>query len=169
MRYLLFAFLIITVLSGCKNSMKEARAAEARAETRRRNDIHNAKMADTKSLTPVRLATKETLYWSLMVGGSVVIIGGSTALTWLMIGASFNFVRHQRIKQIPLDVATRQFPLLIYGNGRRAFNPNNGERVLLTEKSEAHQPRIEASTQVQLAGLIADSSKIINGVTNENL
>jgi hypothetical protein len=128
-------------------------------------------MADSRALTPVRLATKETLYWSLMISGSLAIVGGGCALTWFMIGNSINHVRNNRIQRVALDVQTRQYPLLVYGpNGDRAFNPNTGERLLLSEVSEAQLPRIKASTQVQLAGLISDSSKIINGrVTNEVL
>ena len=163
-KHLIAILLVVAdIISGCKNSMKEARAAEVRAKTNRRNNIHDQKMADTKALTPIRLATKEALYWSLMVGGSVVIVSGGGALAWLMIGGSINSVRHSRAQQIPLDVATRQYPLLVYGNGRRLFNPNNGERLLLSEVSEACLPRIQASKQVQLAGLITDGRKIING------
>lgn len=163
--------LILFLLSGCKNSMKEAKATEVRHETKRRDDIHNIKMADSRALTPIRLATKEVLWWSLRISGSVVIVGGGGALVWLMIGGSINTVRHQRIHKIPLDVTTRQYPLLVYGNGRRAFNPNTGERLLLSEVSEAHGPRIKSITQVQLAGLLTltDNSKIINEVTDEIL
>jgi hypothetical protein len=76
---------------------------------------------------------------------------------------SFYGVRHRRAQQIPLDVATRQYPLLIYGNGRRVLNPNNGERLLLSEVSGADLTRIEANTKVQLAGLLsADNIKIID-------
>lgn len=166
MKRLLILVFAVILLTGCKNSMKDAKAAEVRAETRRRNEIHAAKMADSRALMPVRLATKKTLYWSLMIGGMVVVVSGAGALAWLMVGGSVNIIRHQRTRQIPLDVATRQYPLLVYGppNGRRAFNPNNGERLLLSECAEASLPRIEASAKVQLAGLItAGNSKIING------
>jgi hypothetical protein len=161
---LLIIVLATVLLTGCKNSMKEARAAEVRAETRRRNEIHAAKMAERRATANVRLATLDTFYYSLAVSSMVVIVGGGLALSWLMVGSSVNHVKHRRIMRVPLDVETRQYPLLVYGNGRRVFNPNNGERLLLSELSGAELPRIEASTKVQLAGLISDndnSNKII--------
>lgn len=165
MRKLIFivSISILFLLSGCKNNLRDARAAEVRAQTRRTNDKHELAMADSQALTSVRLATKEGLLWLLMISSSVVVVAGAGSLVWLMVGGSVNTIRHQRTQQVPLDVATRQYPLLIYGNGRRVFNPNNGERLLLSECAEAGLLRVEASTQVQLAGLIADGSKIING------
>jgi hypothetical protein len=166
MKKLIIIAITILLLTGCKNSMKEARAAEVRAQTKRANEIHAANMADRQAMTPVRLVVKDTLYYSLMIGGVVLIIGTSGALTWLFIGTAVNRVRFH---QIPLDVATRQYPLLMYGNGRRVFNPNTGERLLLAETSTIEPNRIEASTKVQVAGLLAtnhadDSTiKIING------
>jgi hypothetical protein len=164
--WVLVAVLVAVLLTGCRNSMKEARAAGVRAETRRRNEIHAMKMAERRATANVRLATMDAFYYSLAVSGSVVIVGGGCALTWLMIGGSINHVKHRRVMRVPLDPVTRQYPLLVYGNGRRVFNPNNGERLLLSEISEAGLPRIEATAKVQLAGLISDgsnSSKVIEG------
>jgi uncharacterized protein YceK len=155
--------IIVILLSGCDNSMKQAKARSRNAATNRANDKHNAAMADSRALTPVRLIVKEVLLWALMVSGVALVISGAGSAAWLMIGYSINFIRHQRTQQIPLDISTRQYPLLMYGNGRRAFNPNNGERLLLSDVSSADLPRIEATTKVQLAGLVTDNSKIING------
>jgi hypothetical protein len=160
---LILIIVTIILLTGCNNSVKDAKANAIRQQTRRTNDKHSLAMADSKALTSTRLIVKEILLWSLMVGGVVVVISGAGGLAWLFVGGSVNIIRHQRTQQIPLDMTTRQYPLLMYGNGRRVFNPNNGERLLLSEVSDADLPRIEAQTKVQLAGLITDNSKIING------
>jgi hypothetical protein len=159
----LLVLIIVILLTGCNNSIKDAKANSIRQQTRRANDKHNSAMADSRALATTRIVVKEVLLWSLMVGGVIVVISGAGGLAWLFVGGSVNIIRHQRTQQIALDVATRQYPLLVYGNGRRIFNPNNGERLLLSDVSTADLPRIEASTKVQLAGLITDNSTIING------
>jgi uncharacterized protein YceK len=151
------------LLTGCDNSIKHAKARNQHHATNRADDRHDLAMADSAALTPVRLIVKEFLLWSLMVSGIALMVGGVASAIYFLVGMSFYSIRHKRAQQIPLDIATRQYPLLLYGNGRRIFNPNNGERLLLTDVSEAELPRIEASTKVQLAGLITDNSKIING------
>jgi hypothetical protein len=156
MKNLIIIVVVILFLAGCKNSsMKEARAAEVRARTKAANEIHTANMADRQAMTPVRLTVKTTLYYSVMVGGIVLIVGTSGALTWLFVGSAINRVRFH---QIPLDVATRQYPLLTYGNGRRAFNPNTGERLVLAETSPTDSQLTAGSQTVQLAGIIANAN-----------
>jgi hypothetical protein len=152
---LIIIAVVILFLAGCKNSMKEARAAEVRARTKRANEIHALNMAEKRATIPVRLAVKDTLYYSLMVGGVVLIIGTSGALTWLFIGSAVNRVRFH---QVPLDQVTRQYPLMIYGNGRRAFNPNTGERLLLAETSQTDRQLTAGSQTIQLAGIIANAN-----------
>ena len=157
-----FILIIFVMLTGC-TEIRYAKANDLRQATKRADDKHDLRMNDSRALTPVRLAVKEVLLWSLMVGGVAVIISMVGAISYSLVGAAVNFVRDKRIQQIPLDVATRQYPLLLYGNGRRVFNPNTGERLLLSDVSEADLLRIEAATRVQLAGLITDNSKVVNG------
>lgn len=151
------AFILIIVsmimLTGCAE-IRYAKANSIRATTNRANDKHDLRMDDSRALTPVRLAVAEALLWTLMVGGVVVIVSAAGAISYSMAGASFYFIRDKRTQQVPLDTATRQYPLLLYGNSRRAFNPNTGERLLLSDANEADLLRIEASTKVQLAGLL---------------
>lgn len=162
-RHLLFLLIVLALLVvGCNSSVKDARARGLRHSTDRADDRHNLKMDDSRALTPVRLIVKEVLLWSLMVGGAMVFLGGGFSLAYVFVGASFYAIRDMGIQQIALDEKTRQYPVIIYGNGRRIFNLNTGERLLLSETSEAHDPRIEAATRVQLAGLLADGSKIVN-------
>jgi hypothetical protein len=155
MRKLIIIAIAILLLTGCKNSMRDARAAEVRARTKAANEIHAANMADRQAMTPIRLTVKTTLYYSVMIGVAVLIVGTGGALTWLFIGTAVNRVRFH---QVPLDVATRQYPLLMYGNGRRIFNPNTGERLLLSETSQTNRQLAAGSQTVQLAGIIANAN-----------
>lgn len=163
MKKLIVILIFFFALTGCNNSVKDARAYGMRQATGRTNDNHNLAMADSEALTPTRLMVKEVLLWSLMFGGVIVIITTTGVYGYFAVGMAINRVRFW---YVPLDTATRQYPLLLYGNGRRVFNPNNGERLLLSEVSEAQLERIEAATRVQMAGLLSDGSKIINAPTN---
>lgn len=164
MKRLVFIVVIISLLTGCNNSVKNARANSIRQSTNRTNDKHDLAMADSRSLTSVRLIVKEVLLWSVMGGALAIILSFAGSFAYLVAGTSFYFVRDRKTQQIPLNPQTRQYPLLMYGNGRRIFNPNNGERLLLSDVSSADLPRIEAATRVQLAGLITDNSKIITAM-----
>lgn len=163
MKKLAVILVLFILLTGCDNSIKHAKANRIRQATNRANDRHDIEMADSRALTPVRLRVKEVLLWSLMGSGMLVLISFSGAFAYFTIGASYYVIRDMRVQQIPLDVATRQYPLLIYGNGRRSFNPNNEERLRLSDGSAADPLRVKASNEVQLAGLISDGSKVING------
>lgn len=154
---------VFFLLTGCDNSMQKARARNLRAATNRADDRHDLRMDDSYALTPVRLIVKEVLWWSLMVSGVLVLVSFAGAFSYFTIGASYYTIRDMKTQKVPLDTDTRQYPLLLYGNGRRVFNPNNGERLLLSDVSEADLPRIEAATQVQLVGLLSDGSKVVNG------
>lgn len=163
MKNLIVILAIFILLTGCDNSIKHAKANRIRAATNRANDRHDLEMSDSRALTPVRLIVKEILLWSLMGSGALVLVSFGVAFSYFTIGASYYVIRDMKIQQIPLDVATRQYPLLIYGNGRRSLDPNNGERLRLTDVSKADPLRIETTARVQLAGLISDGSKIMNG------
>lgn len=163
----LFSWIVVMVLLlGCNNSIKDAKARSIRQATNRVDDKHELAMADSQALTPTRLMVKDIALWVLMAGGVVVIVSGAGSLAYFFAGASFYTIRNMRIQQIPLDEATRQYPVLIYGNGRRSWNLNSGELKRLSDVSEADPMRIEASTKVQLAGLLP--GKIIDGkITRE--
>lgn len=163
----ILAITLITaaLLSGCKNSMKEARAAEVYARTRRANEIHAAKMKEQRELAPVRLVVKEVMLLTLMGAGVFLLVSSGIGGGYLIIGGSIGLVERVKVHRIKLDPVTFQYDFIAFGppGNRRFCNPNTGERDLLDNISPADRIRIEASTKVQLAGLLADGSQIING------
>ena len=167
----LFIILVMFVflLTGCKNSMKEARASDLRARTRRANDTHQAKMADRRATTQIRLMAIDVAYYALMVSGVVVIVGSGFAITWLVIGGSIGLVQRVNVHRIRLDSVTKQYDALLYGpaSERRFLNPNTGEQRRLSETSVADRRRIEATAKVQIAGLLADHTGIERGWIDE--
>lgn len=169
MRKLLIILIAIILLTGCKNSMKEARASDLRARTRRANDIHQAKMADRRATTQIRLMAVDVGYYALMVSGLVVIVGIGFAITWLVVGSSIGVVQRVQVHRIRLDPVTRQYDALLYGPSReRQFlNLNNGAQRLLSETNEADVAQIAEATKVQIAGLLADHSNVERGWTDE--
>ncbi len=166
---LIIILVMLVLLTGCKNSMKEARAADLRARTRRANDLHQAKMADRRATTQIRLMAIDVGYYALMASGLVVIVGTGFAITWLVIGSSIGVVQRVQVHRIRLDPMTKQYDALLYGstNERRFLNPNNGEQRLLNETNEADLARITATAKVQVAGLLTDHSNIERGWTDE--
>jgi len=153
MRKIMLLALTLIILTGCNSSVKNAKAEAIRHQTDRADDWHIARLEESEALMPVRIMVKEVLWYTGMVSGILLLLGSGLAGGWWMVGTSVNRVKFHRVS---LDVQTRQYPLLVYGNGRRVFNPNTGERLLLAENSEASLTRIEASTKVQLAGMLPD-------------
>ncbi len=169
MKKLLIVLVMFFLLTGCKNSMKEARAADLRARTRRANDLHQVKMADRRATTQIRLMAIDVGYYALMVSGLVVVVGTGFAITWFVIGGSIGLVQRTQIQRIRLDPVTRQYDAILNGppGSRRILNPNTGERLLLPENGIAEASRIQQSTRVQVAGLLADHSGIERGWIDE--
>ncbi|KKM14888.1 hypothetical protein LCGC14_1701620, partial [marine sediment metagenome] len=147
----------------------EARASDLRARTRRANDTHQAKMADRRATTQIRLMAIDVAYYALMVSGVVVIVGSGFAITWLVIGGSIGLVQRVNVHRIRLDSVTKQYDALLYGpaSERRLLNPNTGEQRRLSETSVADRRRIEATAKVQIAGLLADHTGIERGWIDE--
>jgi len=169
MKKLFILIIAIILLTGCDNSMKRARAADLRARTRRANDIHQARMADRRATTQIRLMALDVGYYALMVSGLVVIIGTGFAGSWLVIGSSIGIVQRVQVHRIRLDPMTKQYDALLYGpaSERRFLNPNTGEQRRLSETNVADQRRIEATAKVQIAGLLADHTGIERGWIDE--
>ncbi len=167
----LFIILVMFVflLTGCKNSMKEARARELNHATQRKDDLHQLKLADKRATTEVRLMTIDVAYYALMVSSVVVIVGSGFAITWLVIGGSIGLVQRVNVHRIRLDSVTKQYDALLYGpaSERRFLNPNTGEQRLLNDRAEADVARIEATAKVQIAGLLADHTGIERGWLDE--
>lgn len=161
-RYLLASLIVFLLLSGCKEQ-RQAKAYEINSATNRKNDLHDSQMADRRALAPVRLIVMEVTLWSLMIGGTLIIGAGAIGGSWYIVGSAFNHLEKQSIIRIPLDPETRQFDLVIYANGRRAFNPNTGQRLLLSEASAPDRQLVEGSHAVQLAGAAKEKGRIIDG------
>lgn len=160
------AIILITLilLSGCDNSMKKARAHALNRETQRKDDIHRQKMIEKEKTEPLRLMIAEVFYNTLAVIIMVVGALGTIAFIYFLFGWVYHKVQSFRFRRIPLDETTKQYPLLLYGGGQFVFNPNNGELKRLDEVSLADQRRITTVEKVQVAGLLAENSRIIEGV-----
>ena len=159
----LIVLIALVLLTGC-NSMRQAKAEQVRATTRRTNEIHAQQMADNNVLAADRIAAKMIILWSLTTSGVIILISASLAGSWALIGFSLSWVREQankaNIQTIPLNPITRQFDLIIY-QGNRAYDPNTGQRVLLDRIADP-QPMLVAGTyQVRLNGV--SSQKVIEG------
>lgn len=161
-RYFLGLLVAFLLLSGCKEQ-RQAKAYEINSATNRKNDFHRSQMADRQALAQVRLAVTEVILWSLMVGGTLIIGAAAIGGSWYIIGSVCNHLEKQGIIRVPLDPKTRQFDLIFYANGRRAFNPNTSQRWLLLETSGPDQQLVEGSHAVQLAGVTNEKNRIING------
>jgi hypothetical protein len=148
---ILFIILFI-LLSGCNSSMKSARARDLRAKTDRANDIHNAAMAEREALTPARLAAKENLILTGAIAGVVLILVLAGSGSYFIVGFSVAKVRQVNLMLIPLDKATRQYPLVI-SNGNRAYLPNTGERNDLRQNQLPYPELVNGSHAVQLSGV----------------
>lgn len=183
MRKLFIILVMFFFLTGCENSMKKARARALNHATQRKDDIHRQKMKEKEKTEPLRLMIAEVFYNTLAIIIMVVGALGTMAFIYFLFGWAYHKVQGFRFRQIPLDETTKQYPLLLYGGGQFVFNPNNGELKRLSETSVAGNRRVAASTNVQIAGLLADHSaiergwidkltdtdnpKIINGRTND--
>jgi hypothetical protein len=158
--YILLLFVVFALLSGC-SEQRRAKAYELNSATNRKNDLHDSQMADRAALQPVRLAVVEVAMWSLMVGGVFIIGAVSIGGSWYIFGSVRNHLEKQKIIRIPLNPETRQFDFIIYNHGRRALDPNTGQRFLLSETSGPDRQLVEGSHAVQLAG--ASENRIIDG------
>ncbi len=154
---------VLVVTSGCDNSMKAARARALNHKTDQLDDIHRQKMIEKRKTEPLRLMIAEIFYNTLAVIIMVAGTAGTGAFIYFLFGWVYHKVQGFRFRQISLDEATKQYPLLLYGGGQFVFNPNNGELKRLSETSGADVARIEATAKVQVAGLLADHSGIKRG------
>lgn len=169
MKELFIISIIFILLTGCKNSMKDARARALNHETQRKDDLHQLKMADKRAATETRLMTIDVMYFSLRISGFIIIIGTGFAITWFVIGASIGLVQRIQVHRIRLDPVTRQYDALLYGPSReRQFlNLNTGEQRQLAESNEADVARIAETTKVQIAGVLATAKMAERGWINE--
>lgn len=167
MRKLFIILIAIILLSGCDNSMKKARARALNHATQRKDDIHHQRMVEKRKTEPLRLMIAEVFYNTLAV---IIMVGGAmstVAFIYFLFGWVYHKVQGFRFRQIPLDEATKQYPLLLYGGGQLAFNPNNGELKRLDETSNADTARIAETTKVQIACALATAKMAERGWINE--
>ena len=154
----LWSIVILAILlSGC-SEVRHARANEIRAETHRRNQLHAIHVAKAKALATTQVATAETLLWSGAISGAALLLVLAGAGSYYVIGFSIAKVRQANIMFVPLDEATRQYPLIIY-RGNRAYLPNTGERVLLNKNHPPRRQLVAGAHAVQLGGVIAQTGQ----------
>ena len=169
MKKLFIILIAIILLTGCDNSMKAARARALNHKTDQLDDIHDEKMRDKRATREIRLMTIDVAYYALMVSELIVIVGSGLALTWLIIGGSIGLVQRVQVHRIRLDPVTRQYDTILSGppGSRRSLNLNTGERLLLPKTGIAEAARVQESTRVQVAGLLADHTGIERGWIDE--
>jgi len=153
-------FVLLIFSTGCTNPIRDAKAERIRERTRRSRDLHNQAMTDNRILEDTRLATKEVAMWVLTGSLSIMMISLTLASSYYFVALAANRIKHDRIQQIPLDSVTRQYPVLIYygpANNPRSIDFNTGERRLLSADNDPDPLRIEATSRVQLGGLLVGS------------
>lgn len=150
MRKVILLIILFILLSGC-SEIRYAKAREISAETRRKNERHQADMEEQNALMPTRIAAKGNLIWSGMVGGILVIIVFAGSFSYYAIGVSIAKVRQANIMFAPLDKVTRQYPLLITG-GNKSHNPNTLSVSDIWENSLPYQEALKGSQAVQMIG-----------------
>lgn len=153
-KYIFLILVFSLIVTGCTD-IRRARANDIHARTKRANDWHNQQMSDNKALEEDRLYIKATLMWTGAIGGIIVIMGTAAGWVYYLGGWAIAKARHASFLQVPLDTDTHQYPLLIYGNGRRALNPNTGQRFLLDTVAPPHPQLTAGSQAVQIGGVIA--------------
>lgn len=151
MKRTILLILLFFLLSGCKNSMKEARADAVRAQTRRANDRHQAAMAERAAMTETRLATKTYFLWSGGVGGAVLIMVLAGSVSYFVVGFSMAKVKQANLMLVPLNNQTKQYPLII-SNGGRAYNPNTLAASDMDVIRLPHPDALRGSQGVQMIG-----------------
>lgn len=150
MKRTVLLIILFILLSGC-SEVRQAKAYKSRSQTRRANDIHQAAMAERAILAPTQIAAKGNLIWSGMVGGILVIIVFAGSFSYYVVGVSIAKVKQANLMLVPLDKATRQYPLLITG-GNKSHNPNTLSVSDVWENSLPYQEALRASTAVQMIG-----------------
>lgn len=150
MKKVVLLIILFILLSGC-SEIRYAKAREISAETRRKNESHQADMEEQNALMPTRIAAKGNLIWSGMVGGILVIIGFAGSFSYYVVGVSIAKVKQANLMLVPLDKATRQYPLIIAGS-KKSHNPNTLSVSNVWKNSLPYQEALRASTAVQMIG-----------------
>lgn len=162
---ILLLLLTLILLTGCTET-RQADADRTRAATRRTNELHAQRLSDNEATEDTRRMTKTILLWAGAIGGAVIILAGSVAGSWALIGFSLSWVRQRtNVQQIALAESTRQYPLIIYRN-QRAYNPNTGQILRLDNSTGPHMSLTAISGQAIVSGV--NSPKMIevsNGKT----
>jgi hypothetical protein len=116
----------------------------------------------------------EALNWALLIGSISLCVFLATAAiggSWAAIGAGRAAARAAivRANLIPLDAATRQFPLLLnyLGRGRYSLvDPNTEMVTLLDTRQPADRDKFRQMGMVKLAGVVAQEAGKHAGTAN---
>ncbi len=150
MKRTVLLIILFILLSGC-SEVRRAKAYKSRSQTRRANDIHQAAMAERAILAPTQIAAKENLIWTGTIAGIVLIVVTTGATSYYIVIFAIAKVKQVNLMPIPLDKATRQYPLIIAG-GKRAYNPNTLASSDLRIDSLPYSEALRGSQAVQMIG-----------------
>lgn len=167
MKKTVLLILLFILLSGCENSMKNARANDLRAKTDRANDLHNARMAEWGAMTSTRLAAKKKLTSVSVLGGVLLIAAFTVSGSYYMFSVSIVKARQVGIMRVPLDRHTRQYPLLV--SGSKAYNPNTLANSDLGQTQWPYPDALEGSYRVQMIGAGEPKYKTYQEYENQKL
>lgn len=150
MKKVVLLIILFILLSGC-SEIRYAKAREISAETRRKNERHQADMAERNALMSTHIAAKGNLIWSGMIGGIIFIFALAISGSFYVVGFSIAKVKQAGLLLIPLDEKTRQYPLIIAGS-KKSHNPNTLSVSNVWKNSLPYQEALRASTAVQMIG-----------------
>ena len=157
--------LCFILASGCAEQ-RQAEAHAIRRQTARADDRHRLAMEREAAVMGDKVQAERNLVMFGQIGLMVLAGGGiGIALYWGR-GMAQASVRQQQFQAtlIPLDEATRQYPLLPYEGPRgtlRVYNPNTNSVLRLDRGHEVNLALADNAAKVQVAGLLPDRQEVI--------
>lgn len=142
--------LLFILLSGCEE-VRQAKAYKIRQGENRKNDLHNAKMAEWGAMTATRLAAKKKLISVSVSAGIGLIVVFAISGSCYVVGVSVAKVRQANLMLIPLDRNTKQYPFIVAG-GKQAYNPNTLASSDIWRNSLPYPDALRGSQGVQMIG-----------------
>lgn len=159
---ILFALVLLT--TAC-TPVGRARANRIQAETQRADDLHRLNMERKEALQPVRIEAGFWLIWAATITTIALLAAFAVAGSWWLIGESRARVKAAvfRATLIPLDPATRQFPLLPYEvqGVLQVYDPNTRTLHRLDRPAEPHPQLADGAISIRLAGAAAEPPKLL--------
>ena len=178
--YFLILFSLIVLAACAPDPRREAAAFATRAQAEQdaadrtqsrdqNQELHDLQVQNVKAeqaawqsaMTKVIHAFEVTAPIAL----TLIVLAAGVGLSWALIGAGKATARYVvvRANLIPLNAATRQFPLLIQYIGKGQFtltNPNTNATLQLDTRNEPDRQMILAAGNVQYAGALAHESRL---------